>query len=119
MQYLLKWVGYSKPTWEPDENLNCQELIEDFEISRAVRILAANENICGENGLVFLMQWNEKDFPKNPIANLIEARNLWPQLLIEFFEKNMNWFSPTKTVTFIEEPVEANEVDGNPIMVHC
>lgn len=118
MEYLLKWVGYSKSTWEPEGNLNCQELIEDFERSRAVRILAANENICGENGLVFLMQWNEKDLSKKPV-NLLEARHLWPQLLIEFFEKNMNWFSPKKTVRFIEEPVEADEVDGNPITVHC
>lgn len=92
--------------------------MHDFEISRAVRILAANENICVENGLMFLMQWNEKDFPTSPV-NLIEVRNLWPQLLIDFLEKNMNWFSPKKTVTFIEEPVEANDVDGNPIIVHC
>lgn len=64
------------------------------------------------------MKWNEIDFPTSPV-NLVEARNLWPQLLIDFFEEKMNWFLPIKTVTFIEEPVEADEVDGNPIIVHC
>ena len=30
-EYLIKWVGYDSPTWEPEENLeNCQELLKDF-----------------------------------------------------------------------------------------
>jgi len=29
--YKVKWVGYLKPTWEPEKNLiNCQELFDDF-----------------------------------------------------------------------------------------
>ncbi len=33
IEYLLKWVGYSddQNSWEPEENLHCQELIKDFE----------------------------------------------------------------------------------------
>ena len=29
--YLLKWKGWTKPTWEFKENCNCTELIKDFE----------------------------------------------------------------------------------------
>ena len=29
--YLVKWVGYKRPTWEPRANLtNCQELLATF-----------------------------------------------------------------------------------------
>lgn len=32
-EYLLKWEGYvvNDSTWEPEENLNCDELLEKFE----------------------------------------------------------------------------------------
>ena len=36
MEYLLKWRGYDDDdnTWEPADNLDCTDLIEDFERKR-------------------------------------------------------------------------------------
>ena len=34
-EYLVKWVGYKTPTWEPEENLeNCKELLGKYLLSK-------------------------------------------------------------------------------------
>jgi len=42
--FLVKWEGYSKCTWEPEENLGgCEDLIENFEIEERTRKIEARE----------------------------------------------------------------------------
>lgn len=43
-EYLLKWVGNFKNSWEPEENLHCVEMIADFEIRQGHKILGEKYN---------------------------------------------------------------------------
>ena len=37
-EYLIKWVGFKTPTWEPEENLeNSQELLKDFLLKQILK----------------------------------------------------------------------------------
>ena len=42
-EYLIKWVGYKRPTWEPESNVNnCEELLKKF-------LLQENGKKCTKN----------------------------------------------------------------------
>ena len=51
IEYYLKWLGYSDDdnTWEPKDNLNCPELIEEFEREQE-RKSSRSDSVSGKSG---------------------------------------------------------------------
>uniref|UniRef100_A0A8C9CKV8 Chromo domain-containing protein n=1 Tax=Phocoena sinus TaxID=42100 RepID=A0A8C9CKV8_PHOSS len=115
VEYFLKWKGFTDAdnTWEPEENLDCPELIEVFLNSqkagkekdgtkrkslsdsesddskskkkRDARIIGATES-SGE--LMFLMKWKHSDEADLVLAK--EANMKCPQIVIAF---RLTWHS--------------------------
>ncbi|CAD7682589.1 unnamed protein product [Nyctereutes procyonoides] len=111
VEYFLKWKGFTDAdnTWEPEENLDCPELIEAFLNSQKAgkekddaadkprgfargldpeRIIGATDS-SGE--LMFLMKWKDSDEADLVLAK--EANMKCPQIVIAFYEERLTWHS--------------------------
>merc|ERR1711894_610217 len=110
VEYLLKWKGYGDEdnTWEPKENLDCQDMIEIFEKARKAkadkkkggsekprgfgrgldpeRIIGATDS-SGE--LMFLIKWKGSD--EADLVPSREANTKCPQSVIKFDEERLTW----------------------------
>merc|ERR1712233_270018 len=105
-EYLIKWKGYDNEednTWEPQENLDCEDKIQDFEKQKkekddnkprgfargltAERIIGAT-NDPGE--LFFLIKWKGSD--EADLVPAKEANVKIPQIVIKFYEERLNWY---------------------------
>lgn len=87
-EYFIKWKNFDVKynTWEPINNLNCDELIENFERTRILTILGVQK----ENGQAkYLIK-----FQDNGCTEEIESRiaaKIWTQNVIDFLEKKIEW----------------------------
>ncbi|XP_031639382.1 chromobox protein homolog 3-like [Contarinia nasturtii] len=88
VQYYLKWFGYppSENTWEPEEHLNCPDLLNDFIKSKASKILSAK---MSNEGIQYLMLWND-NWAQATIAS-DEAKQHWPELTMSFLENHLEF----------------------------
>ncbi|KAI3385971.1 hypothetical protein SNEBB_004499 [Seison nebaliae] len=117
-EYFLKWVGYTHNdnTWEPEENLGCPELVEEYEKESklktkekkkaslildeiiendeildkyvAEKIMGATEH---DGELILMMKW--KGVQKTSFINIKKARGRYSQLIIDFFLERLIWDS--------------------------
>ena len=79
-EYLVKWLGFAKPTWEPEENLdNCQEILKDFLLSQIMKKLKAEnkknkilEN-KRKNSFNSLSDVEEQDMETSTISNSVNV----------------------------------------------
>lgn len=122
--YLLKWLNYddSHNSWEPETNLNCDVLLDDFIIGKGHHIVDAKRTPFG---IDYWMKFS--DGFANQTFSSIEARAKWPQLVIQYLESrivmvrevqfnarlNFSDGSPPPAV------VEAENMIGDPIEITC
>merc|ERR1712044_133297 len=121
IEYLLKWKGYGDEdnTWEPKENLDCNDLIDEFENKRKSapsggseskkkkgdddkprgfdrrldpeRIIGATDS-SGE--LMFLIKWKGSD--EADLVPAKEANTKCPQTVIKFYEERLTWHTSSQ-----------------------
>ncbi|XP_072377611.1 chromobox protein homolog 1-like [Diabrotica undecimpunctata] len=126
IEYLLKWKGYNEEdnTWEPEENLDCPDLIAAYEAQFELTSTADDpekskrKNITEDNRargfdrglephrivgatdasgeLMFLMMWkNCKEADLVP-ANQVNAR--CPEIVISYYENKKQWYSKSAVI---------------------
>ncbi|KAI3380227.1 hypothetical protein SNEBB_007550 [Seison nebaliae] len=115
VEYYLKWVGYSHSdnTWEPEENLECPQLIAEFEREQKEKKVASStsalkqedltneemfdrcvpERVLGatqkDGQLILMIKW--KDSEQLYFVNMKIARQRCPQLVIDFLMERLIW----------------------------
>lgn len=142
IEYYLKWKGYSEAenTWEPEENLECPELIAKYEEVRRLKEFKEAKKksakkkleeitkprgyerglqlkgVCGATDcggeLMFLVQWYGCDEMDILPATVVNEKN--PTTVIEYYEAKSKVVEKarerTKFAAYEEERPEASAV---------
>lgn len=97
--------------------MECDELIEEFELSQAWRVLGVKRV---QNGAIeYAIEWkNGTDDARNVPSQ--EAKQKWPCLVFKFLVSNLQFIHPRRMVTFeddIDRIIEVANVNGLPEQV--
>ena len=124
IQYFVKWLGYdeSQNTWEPIENLNCEQLIKEYEDEHKgeetpvvpvdpeddliegngfkkkwvpSRVIGAARRSC-DNELMIIVKWKSGKITAERAA---VANEMIPQMVIEYYELRIKWIDGTDDPT--------------------
>lgn len=124
IQYFVKWLGYdeSQNTWEPIENLDCEQLIKEYEDEHkgeetpVVPVAPEDDLIEGngfkkkwvpsrvigaarrsiDNELMIIVKWKSGKVTAERAA---VANEMIPQMVIEYYELRIKWIDGTDDPT--------------------
>lgn len=101
VQYFIKWKGYDDDhnSWEPVENIDCVQLIKQYEEAAArkreqskqpAKVVDKILGATDESGsMCFIVKWKgiaQAEFIESKDANI-----LFPQDVIKFYEERLKW----------------------------
>lgn len=143
-EYFLKWLNFSRHnnSWEPKVNLNCDELLREFEKKRRPTVLGnftllsfiycqadtilsividfflyvgAKRNA---DGLFYLMKFADIHSVEEYSSN--EAADYWPQKVIEYLQLRCDWIHPNNVTHQSPDPIETTaDMVGDPDRITC
>ena len=95
VEYLLKWKGYGDEdnTWEPKENLDCQDLIEEFEKNRKAKGDKKKDDKRKSEGPASKKKKSDDDRPRG------FDRNLDPERIIGATDSSGKQFPSVKPIS--------------------
>lgn len=90
-EYLIKWVGYEIPSWEPEENLeHCQDILNDYLLRKTEKNIKKQRKT----------EKNQKYIKRKRTPNLYEKKNSKKKKLVkDNISNNLTSISNIKTNT--------------------
>lgn len=110
VEYLIEWNGYDgkNNTWEPEENLDCEDLINKFKEKEKIvrggrdkipimKIPQKIVDVTNSSGqLEFSMKF--RGIKETKLIPASEANLKWPQIVIKYYEERIEWSSAASNI---------------------
>lgn len=119
MFYLLKWYGKTNRynSWEPESHLNCDELLAEFEINRAHKII---DVVQGNGEVKYIVQIRNES--QLEVVSSDEAKVWWSPMIFDFLLKKIEYIVAPRNVPFVQPSIDRlilNAPDGEVPEITC